>query len=55
MRHTLGLDALDFMEAGIVMIGTSLQDPVIGKLMDAVQRGQFPPSPTLTVVAMHAF
>jgi len=55
MRIQLGLEALDFkVMAGIVMIGTSptfFKIPVTRDLMAAVQRGQYPDTPT--VVAMH--
>ncbi|KAI6112836.1 hypothetical protein F5141DRAFT_742017 [Pisolithus sp. B1] len=55
MRNFIGLDVLDFKEmAGIVMIGTSptfFKIPITKELIQAVQRGQFPPTPT--VVAMH--
>ncbi|KIJ42733.1 hypothetical protein M422DRAFT_170821 [Sphaerobolus stellatus SS14] len=55
VRDHLGLDILDFKEmAGIVMIGTSptfFKVPVTRDLMQAVQRGQYPSTPT--VVAMH--
>jgi len=55
VRNLLGLDLLDFKEmAGIVMIGTSptfFKIPVTRDLMQAVQRGQYPSSPT--VVFMH--
>jgi hypothetical protein len=55
VRIQLGLEALDFkLMAGIVMIGTSptfFKIPVSRDLMEAVQRGQYPDTPT--VVAMH--
>jgi hypothetical protein len=55
MRPNLGSNQLDFKDmTGIVMFGSSptfFKIPVTRQLMQAVQRGQLPPTPT--VVAMH--
>ncbi|KAI6013057.1 hypothetical protein PISMIDRAFT_118585 [Pisolithus microcarpus 441] len=55
MRSIVGSDVLDFKEmAGIVMIDTHptfFKIPVTKELIQAVQRGQFPSTPT--VVSMH--
>ncbi|KAI5983897.1 hypothetical protein EDD15DRAFT_2178197 [Pisolithus albus] len=55
MRSMVGSDVLGFKEmAGIIMLGTHLtffKIPVTEELLQAVQTGQFPPTPT--VVSMH--
>ncbi|KAI6019048.1 hypothetical protein PISMIDRAFT_110908 [Pisolithus microcarpus 441] len=55
MQSILGSDVLDFKEmAGIIMIGTHLtffKIPVTKELIQAMQRGQFPSTPT--IISMH--
>ncbi|KAI5984678.1 hypothetical protein EDD15DRAFT_1723430 [Pisolithus albus] len=55
MRSMVGSDVLDFKEMpGIIMLGTHptfFKIPVTEELLQAVQTGQFPPTPT--VVSMH--